>query len=173
MEFYRKEISDVLVFKNIIHKDERGFFYEGFVKKIFDNAVGRDISFVQDNYSSSKMGVLRGMHYQERPFEQGKLVSVIHGEIFDVALDIRTESKTFGSWTSEYLSDVNNKQMWIPEGFAHGFLAITDNVLVNYKTTNYYSKDHERIIKYNDSNFKISWPQGIELIISEKDLLDE
>ena len=107
------------------------FFYESFVQEKFNELVGREIIFVQDNCSCSRLGVLRGMHYQEPPYAQGKLVSVIHGEIYDVALDIRKESASYGKWTSEYLSGKNKKQMWIPEGFAHGYLALTDDVFIN------------------------------------------
>tara|TARA_B100000161_G_C33480399_1_gene382276 strand:- start:347 stop:868 length:522 start_codon:yes stop_codon:yes gene_type:complete len=172
MKHYKKDILDVIVIENDVHHDDRGFFYESFVKKKFDEIVGKEITFVQDNCAYSKLGVLRGMHYQDTPYAQGKLISVIRGEIYDVALDLRKESASYGKWTSEYLSSKNKKQMWIPEGFAHGYLAMTDDVFINYKTTNYYSKKHEHVIAYNNPLFQIEWPSEIEYIISEKDLID-
>jgi dTDP-4-dehydrorhamnose 3,5-epimerase len=172
MKHYKKSIPDVIVLENEVYKDERGFFYESFVQKEFNEIVGREISFVQDNCASSRRGVLRGMHYQEEPYAQGKLISVIEGEIYDVALDIREGSSSYGQWTSEYLSSKNKKQMWIPEGFAHGYLALTENVFINYKTTNYYSKKYERVITYNNDDYKVNWPDHVKYIISEKDLID-
>ena len=172
MKHYKKNIPDVIVLENKVHKDERGYFYESFVQKEFNEIIGKEVSFVQDNCASSRRGVLRGMHYQEDPYAQGKLISVIQGEIYDVALDIRTGSPSYGQWTSEYLSNKNKKQMWIPEGFAHGYLALTENVFINYKTTNYYSKKHERVITYNNDDYKINWPDQVKYIISEKDLID-
>jgi len=172
MKHYKKNIPDVIVLENKVHKDERGYFYESFVQKEFNEIIGKEVSFVQDNCASSRRGVLRGMHYQEEPYAQGKLISVIQGEIYDVALDIRRGSPSYGQWTSEYLSNKNKKQMWIPEGFAHGYLALTENVFINYKTTNYYSKKHERVITYNNDDYKINWPDQVKYIISEKDLID-
>ena len=126
--------------------------------------------FVQDNHSFSKKGVLRGLHYQISPFSQGKLIRVISGEIFDVAVDLRENSKTYGMSVSVNLSAKNKKQLWIPEGFAHGFLTLSKNAEVIYKTTNYFSRDHERSIPYNSSKFQINWPDiGIKYILSDKD----
>ncbi len=169
MKYYKKEISEIIIFEPSVHEDERGCFYESYVKEFYNKAIGRDVNFIQENVSVSKIGVLRGMHYQRQPYEQAKLISVAKGEVFDVALDIRENSLTYGKWTSEILSSENNKRMWIPEGFAHGFLALTDDVVLNYKTTEYYSPDHEMIFKYNDPKFSIDWPKEINYIISEKD----
>ena len=164
------KIPDVKLIEPDVFEDERGFFYESFNQQKFNEAIGENITFVQDNHSKSSKGVLRGLHYQETPFAQGKLVRVIAGEVFDVAVDIRKDSITYGQWVSEILSAENKKQLWIPEGLAHGFLSLTDNVELLYKTTNYYSKNHEKTIRYDDSFFKIKWPTIKNLIISEKDL---
>ena len=169
MKYYKKEISEIIIFQPELHTDQRGCFYESYVKKFYDNIIGRDLNFVQENVSISKSGVLRGMHCQIKPYEQAKLISVVKGEVFDVALDIRENSPTYAKWTSEILSSENNKRMWIPEGFAHGFLALTDEVILNYKTTDYYSPNHEINFKYDDPRFSISWPNNVDYIISEKD----
>ena len=152
------KISDVKLIEPEVFEDERGFFYESFNQENFNDAVGQEITFVQDNHSKSKKGVLRGLHYQEAPYAQGKLVRVIAGEVFDVAVDIRQGSTTYGQWVGETLSATNKKQLWIPEGFAHGFLTLSGEAQFLYKTTNYYSKAHEASIHWRDNNFGIIWP---------------
>jgi dTDP-4-dehydrorhamnose 3,5-epimerase len=151
-------ISDVLLIEPQVFGDERGFFFESFNQNKFEEAVKRKINFVQDNHSKSVKGVLRGLHYQLPPKAQGKLVRVIQGEVFDVAVDLRQSSATFGKWVGETLSADNKKQMWIPEGFAHGFLALSDTVEFLYKTTEFYSKEHEQAILWNDKTIAIDWP---------------
>jgi len=164
------KISDVKLIEPDVFEDERGFFYESFNQKKFNEAIGKTISFVQDNHSKSFKGVLRGLHYQKAPFEQGKLVRVVAGEVFDVAVDIRRDSATYGQWVSEVLSGENKKQLWIPEGFAHGFLTLSETVEVLYKTTNFYSKLHEIGYRWNDPKFNIIWPKIDKTIsLSEKD----
>ena len=164
------KISDVKLIEPDIFQDQRGFFFESFNQKKFNQAIGEEITFVQDNHSKSKKGVLRGLHYQKSPFSQGKLIRVICGEIFDIALDIRKDSPSFGKWVSQILSAENKKQLWIPEGFAHGFLALSDGVEIIYKTSNFYSKAHEATIKYNDQQFKINWPKNTQYFLSSSDL---
>jgi dTDP-4-dehydrorhamnose 3,5-epimerase len=139
-------IPEVVIFEPKVFGDERGYFYESFNQKIFEQATGLKREFVQDNHSKSQKGVLRGLHYQLTPMAQGELVRVIEGEVFDVALDIRKNSPTFGQWVGERLSVKNNKQMWVPEGFAHGFITLSETAQFIYKTTNYYSPEHERCI---------------------------
>lgn len=163
------KIKDVKLIKPNILRDKRGFFFEAFNKKKFDKAIGRKVKFVQDNHSKSKMGVLRGLHYQKPPFEQDKLVRVIKGKIFDVAVDIRKDSKFYGKWVGEILSDRNKKQLYIPKGFAHGFLVLSKNAEVLYKTTNFYSKEHEIVFLWSDKILKINWPIKKGLTISKKD----
>ena len=145
------KIPDVKLIEPDVFEDVRGFFYESFNQQKFIEEIGKNINFVQDNHSKSSKGVLRGLHYQERPFAQGKLVRVISGKVFDVAVDIRRDSPTYGKWVSEILTAENKKQLWIPEGFAHGFLALSASAEVTYKTTNFYSKDHEKVIHYKDN----------------------
>ena len=162
-------IPDVLLIKPSLHEDDRGFFYELFNQKEFNFETGLNINFVQDNISFSKKNVLRGLHYQENPFEQGKLVSVTSGEVIDVVLDIRKESKTYGQHIVEKLSYENKKQLWIPPGFAHGYYTCSASAQFFYKTTNYYSKEHEKIILWNDNKLNIDWKlEGIP-IVSKKD----
>ena len=164
------KIPDVKLIEPDVFEDERGFFYESFNQQKFNEAIGENITFVQDNHSKSFKGVLRGLHYQEAPFAQGKLVRVLVGEVFDVAVDIRKESSTYGQWVSEILSAENKRQLWIPEGFAHGFLTLSNTAEFLYKTTSYYKKEHEKTIFYNDSFYSISWPLlNIEYILSNKD----
>ena len=145
-----RHILDLKLFLPTLYEDKRGYFYESFNKKIFETITKIKTEFVQDNHSKSQKGVLRGMHYQLPPFEQGKLVRVVKGKVFDVALDIRKSSPSFGRWVGVELSSENKHQFWIPPGFAHGFLALTDDVEFLYKTTKYYSKSHERSILWND-----------------------
>ena len=152
------KIPDVKLIEPDVFEDERGFFYESFNQQKFNEAIGKDITFVQDNHSKSTKGVLRGLHYQEKPFEQGKLVRVISGEVFDVAVDIRKDSPTYGQWLSEILSAENKKQLWIPEGFAHGFLTLSKVCEFLYKTTNFYNSSHESGFRYDSKVLSIAWP---------------
>ena len=161
-------IPDVLLIEPQVFGDDRGFFYESFNQNKFEEAMGKKINFVQDNHSKSMKGVLRGLHYQLTPKAQGKLVRVIQGEVFDVAVDLRQSSPTFGQWVGEILSADNKKQMWIPEGFAHGFLTLSDTAEFLYKTTDFYSKDHEQAIIWNDETIGIDWPMQ-EVSLSSKD----
>ena len=161
-------IPDVLLIEPQVFGDDRGFFYESFNQNKFEEAMGRKINFVQDNHSKSVKGVLRGLHYQLNPKTQGKLVRVIQGEVFDVAVDLRQSSPTFGQWVSEIISADNKKQLWIPEGFAHGFLTLSDTAEFLYKTTDFYSKDHEEAIQWNDKTNGIDWPMK-EVSMSSKD----
>jgi dTDP-4-dehydrorhamnose 3,5-epimerase len=161
-------IPDVLLIEPQVFGDDRGFFFESFNQNKFEEAVNRKITFVQDNHSKSVKGVLRGLHYQLTPKAQGKLVRVIQGEVFNVAVDIRRSSPTFGKWVGEIISGDNKKQLWIPEGFAHGFLTLSDTVEFLYKTTDFYSKDHEEAIQWNDKTIGIDWPLQ-EVLLSSKD----
>jgi dTDP-4-dehydrorhamnose 3,5-epimerase len=161
-------IPDVLLIEPQVLVDDRGFFFESFNQNKLEEAIGKKINFVQDNHSKSVRGVLRGLHYQLPPKAQGKLVRVIQGEVFDVAVDIRKSSSTFGKWVGEVLSADNKKQMWIPEGFAHGFLTLSDTAEFLYKTTDFYSSEHEQSIIWNDQTIAIKW-LGSEFILSEKD----
>lgn len=150
--------------------DERGFFFESFHQQRFDEAVGGHVEFVQDNHSRSARGVLRGLHYQLPPAAQGKLVRVTRGAVFDVAVDVRRSSPAFGRWVGYELSEDNFRQLWIPEGFAHGFLALTDGAEVQYKTTAYYAPDLDRSIRWDDPDIGIEWPlTDLEPIVSAKD----
>jgi dTDP-4-dehydrorhamnose 3,5-epimerase len=161
-------IIDVLEMEPAIFGDDRGFFFESFNQKDFTQKIGAEHLFVQDNHSRSSQGVLRGLHYQiQQP--QGKLVRVVAGEIFDVAVDIRKSSSTFGQWVSCILSAENKKQIWVPPGFAHGFLVLSDMAEVIYKTTDYYAPQHERSILWNDPDLAINWPFAGEPILSKKD----
>lgn len=161
-------IPEVLVIEPRVFRDDRGFFFESFNSKAFDEAIGRQVTFVQDNHSYSLKNVLRGLHYQVRQ-PQGKLVRVIAGEIFDVAVDVRKGTPTFGHWVGEILSAENRKQIWVPEGFAHGFVAISDHVEVLYKTTDYWSPKNERCIIWSDETLGIRWPMDGPPIVSFKD----
>ena len=170
MEFKKLEIPDVMVLKPKIFNDARGYFYEAYNEEIFNSILNQDIKFVQDNVSKSKKGTLRGLHLQSDPFAQSKLVRVLEGKIFDVAVDMRIGSKYYKRWISEELSADNFNQIWIPRGFAHGFLALSENVVVQYKTDNFYSKEHELTFKWDDPAFDIKWPQlDCEYQISPKD----
>lgn len=161
-------IPDVIVAEPDIYSDDRGYFLESWQKKRFSDA-GISNNFVQDNHSRSKRGVLRGLHYQVKE-PQGKLVRVVRGEIFDVALDIRRESKTFGQWVGLVLSDQNKRILWVPEGFAHGFYTMSDVADVTYKCTHYYSPENERTIRWDDPELNIDWRNGAHLpLVSEKD----
>ena len=151
------------------YSDNRGIFSETYNKKKLSNILKKEINFVQDNHSSSCKNVLRGLHFQKKPKSQGKLIKVIRGKIYDVIVDIRKSSGTFMQWEGIELSSENNTQIWIPEGFAHGFLALCDNTEVVYKVTQYYDPKFEYSIRYNDPKLHISWPKTSEYIISEKD----
>jgi dTDP-4-dehydrorhamnose 3,5-epimerase len=148
--------------------DSRGFFFESFNAKNFASATGLSVSFVQDNYSRSAKGVLRGLHYQVEQ-TQGKLVQVSQGAVFDVAVDIRKSSPTFGQWVGCELSDANHRQLWIPPGFAHGFMVLSESADFLYKTTDYYAPQHERCIAWNDPSIGIVWPSDINPLLSAKD----
>lgn len=168
MKFTRLAIPDVIVFEPKVFGDERGFFFESFNQRAFEEAVGKQVSFVQDNHSKSAKNVLRGLHYQiQQP--QGKLVRVVQGEVFDVAVDIRKRSPTFGQWVGEVLSAENKKQLWVPEGFAHGFLTLSDTAEFLYKTTNFYSPEFERSIRWNDETIGIDWGNAVQPNVSAKD----
>lgn len=170
MNVIKTEIPDVLIFEPKVFSDERGFFFESFNQKVFEEAVGRKVKFVQDNHSKSSKGVLRGLHYQLEPYAQAKLVRCMVGEVFDVAVDIRKSSPTFGKWVGVNLSAENKHQLWIPEGFAHGFLVLSNTAEVLYKTNNYYNKENERNITWNDNTIDIDWPElNINVILSTKD----
>jgi dTDP-4-dehydrorhamnose 3,5-epimerase len=161
-------IPDVLLIEPQVFDDERGFFFESFNQQKFEEAIGRKFNFVQDNHSKSKKGVLRGLHYQLPPKAQAKLVRVSQGEVFDVVVDLRQSSKTFGKWAGEILSAENKKQIWIPEGFAHGFLTLSDAAEFLYKTTDFYSLEHEHSIIWSDPKIGIKWPD-INIVLSGKD----
>jgi dTDP-4-dehydrorhamnose 3,5-epimerase len=161
-------IPDILLIEPEVFQDDRGFFFESFNQNKFEEAVGRKVNFVQDNHSKSLKGVLRGLHYQLPPKAQGKLVRVIQGEVFDAAVDLRQSSPTFGKWVGEILSADNKKQLWIPEGFAHGFLSLSDTAEFLYKTTDFYSKEHEETIRWDDEILQIKWPVQ-NVLLSAKD----
>lgn len=169
MNAIKTEIPDVIIFEPKVFGDERGFFLESFNQKFFEEATGLKRDFVQDNHSKSSKGVLRGLHYQLPPMAQGKLVRVVQGEVFDVAVDIRKSSPTFGKWVGVHLSAENKRQLWIPEGFAHGFLTLSETAEFLYKTTNYYSPKDEGAIIWNDSDLAISWPDVGDTLVSGKD----
>lgn len=161
-------IPDVLILKPKIYGDERGFFYESFNQSNFELTTGLKRTFVQDNHSKSGRHVLRGLHYQiQQP--QGKLVRVVQGEVFDVVVDLRKSSPTFGQWVGEILSSENGRQLWVPEGFAHGFLVLSETAEFLYKTTDYYAPQHERCIAWNDPYLAINWPIGSIPLLSIKD----
>ena len=168
MKATRLAIPDVMLFQPKVFGDDRGFFFESFNQKQFEAILGRKVIFVQDNHSYSTNSILRGLHYQIQQ-TQAKLVRVVQGEVFDVAVDIRKSSSTFGQWVDEILSANNQKQLWIPEGFAHGFLVLSDTAEFLYKATDYYAPAHERCIVWNDETIGIQWPVQSVPIVSEKD----
>ncbi|MGE8396233.1 MAG: dTDP-4-dehydrorhamnose 3,5-epimerase [Comamonas sp.] len=164
-------IPDVMVIEPKVFGDARGFFYESFNQQAFNAATGTNFEFVQDNHSRSSKGVLRGLHYQLPPHAQGKLVRVVRGAVWDVAVDIRQGSATFGQWVAETLTEENHKQFWIPPGFAHGFVVLSDTADFLYKTTNYYAPQSDRGLLWSDPSIGIVWPDlGIEFLLSDKDL---
>lgn len=161
-------IPDVLLLEPRCFEDSRGYFFESYNQKRFEEAVGQPVQFVQDNQSRSERGVLRGLHFQiQQP--QGKLVRVIAGDIFDVAVDLRRQSPTFGHWVGSRLSAGNRRQLWIPEGFAHGFLVLSESAEVLYKTTDFYAPQHERCLIWNDPDVAVDWPLEGEPMLSDKD----
>ncbi len=169
MNFIETEIEGLLIIEPRVFKDDRGYFFESYNQKVFQDA-GLDIRFVQDNQSMSQKGVLRGLHFQQPPYAQAKLVSVIKGSVLDVAVDIRTSSPTYGRYCSVVLSEENKKMLFIPEGFAHGFLTLEDNTIFSYKCSNLYNKNSEDAILWNDESLNIDWNTG-NPILSEKDKL--
>jgi len=169
MKAIPQAIPEVLLLEPRVFGDERGFFFESFNHRQFEDAVGRSVSFVQDNHSRSVKNVLRGLHYQVRQ-PQGKLVRVVQGEVFDVAVDIRRSSPTFGQWVGAILSAENKHQLWVPEGFAHGFVVLSETAEFLYKTTNYYAPEHERSIIWNDQDLAIEWPVDVTPSLSAKDI---
>lgn len=174
MKIIDTKIPELLILEPRVFEDERGWFMESFNQKTFATALserGLDLpNFVQDNHSNSQKGVLRGLHYQIEPFSQAKLVRVVQGRAWDVAVDIRQHSPTFGQWVGIELTDTNHRQLWIPAGFAHGFVALEDNTQFLYKTTHHYHKESERTILWNDDSLKIDWPiEDLELKLTDKD----
>jgi dTDP-4-dehydrorhamnose 3,5-epimerase len=164
------KIADVLLLEPRVFGDQRGFFFESFNLRAFNAATGLDPQFVQDNHSRSIKGVLRGLHFQAAQ-PQGKLMRVAAGSVFDVAVDIRRDSPTFGQWVGEELSAENKRQLWVPPGLAHGFLVLSDSADVLYKTTEYYAPEHERCIAWDDPTLAIAWPlEGKAPIVSAKDM---
>ena len=168
MKVSRTDIPDVLLLEPRVHQDERGFFLESYNRRTFRDATGAEVDFVQDNQSFSVRNVLRGLHYQIRQ-PQGKLVQVMAGEIFDVAVDLRRTSPTFGKWVGVTLSGGGHRMMWIPVGFAHGYIVLSEHAIVLYKTTDYYAPEHERSILWNDPDLKILWPLEGQPLVSDKD----
>jgi dTDP-4-dehydrorhamnose 3,5-epimerase len=168
MKVIATEIPDVLIIEPKVFGDERGFFFESFNQRAWEEQTGLKSSFVQDNHSRSTKNVLRGLHYQIRQ-PQGKLVRVCQGEVFDVAVDIRKSSPTFGKWVGVLLSAENKRQLWIPEGFAHGFQVVSDTAEFLYKTTDYWAMEHERSIIWNDPDLGIEWPLQGEPVLAKKD----
>ena len=169
MKVVQTAIPDVLIFEPRVFGDERGFFLESWNAREFDNAVGVKVQFVQDNHSRSRRGVLRGLHYQIKQ-PQGKLVRVARGRVFDAAVDLRKSSSTFGRWVGAELSEDNYRQVWIPFGFAHGFLVLSESADLIYKTTDYYAPEHERCLIWNDPTVGIHWSVNEEPILSAKDM---
>ena len=168
MKATRTAIPDVMVIEPKVFGDARGFFFESFNQQAFNEATGLDVHFVQDNHSRSAKGVLRGLHYQlQQP--QGKLVRVVRGAVFDVAVDVRKSSPTFGQWVGMELSEDNHRQFWVPPGFAHGFVVLSESADFLYKTTDYYAPQHERCIAWNDAQLAIAWPYAGEPVLSAKD----
>ncbi|MFM8808384.1 MAG: dTDP-4-dehydrorhamnose 3,5-epimerase [Spartobacteria bacterium] len=170
MQVNRTDLDGVLLLTPQVFEDARGFFLESWNQRAFDRAMGKTVGFVQDNFLHSKRGVLRGLHYQVAPAAQGKLVFVLSGSIFDVVVDVRPASAAFGKWIGLELKAESHTMVWIPEGFAHGFLVTSDTADVAYKTTGFYSPEHERRIRWDDPDLNIAWPlQGATPFLSSKD----
>ncbi|MBY0572640.1 MAG: dTDP-4-dehydrorhamnose 3,5-epimerase [Undibacterium sp.] len=170
MKINATSLPEVLIIEPTVFGDERGFFFESFNEKKFAELTGLRLNFVQDNHSKSAKNVLRGLHYQVKQ-AQGKLVRVTAGEVFDVAVDLRKNSPSFGLWTGTHLSAQNHKQMWIPEGFAHGFVVLSESAEFLYKTTDYWAPEYERCLRWDDPTVNIQWPLNITPILSGKDQL--
>ncbi len=168
MKVTKTAIPEVLIVEPKVFGDERGFFFESFNQKVWLEKTGVTRTFVQDNHSRSVKGVLRGLHYQIEQ-AQGKLVRVVAGEVYDVAVDIRKTSPNFGKWVGVHLSEQNKKQLWVPEGFAHGFVVLSDMAEFLYRTTDYYAPEHERCIIWNDPDLAIDWPLDSQPKLSDKD----
>lgn len=170
MQVTQLELPGLMLLEPRLFGDERGFFFESYNRRAFHAATGLDVDFVQDNHSRSARGVLRGLHYQiHQP--QGKLVRVVRGEVFDVAVDLRRASPAFGRWQAVLLSEQNKRQLWIPPGFAHGFLTLSESADFLYKTTDYYAPEHERCLAWNDPQLAIEWPLAAPPLLSAKDQL--
>ncbi len=170
MKIIPTELPEVLILEPKVFGDERGFFMESYNRRGFNEAVGYEVDFVQDNHSRSARGVLRGLHYQLPPHAQGKLVRAVRGRVFDVAVDLRRNSARFGKWVGVELSDTNNRQLWIPPGFAHGFLVLSEVADFAYKTTTYYAPDAEAAVHWNDPSLAIAWPiENLTVTVSAKD----
>ncbi len=169
MKVTKTAIPEVLIVEPTVFGDERGFFYESYNERKWKELTGLDTRFVQDNHSKSSQGVLRGIHYQIE-HSQGKLVRVVAGEVYDVAVDLRKSSPTFGKWVAEYLSAENKSMLWVPEGFGHGFLVLSETAEFLYRTTDFYAPEHERCIVWNDPGLNIVWPGDGEPQLSEKDV---
>lgn len=169
MKATKTTIPDVILLEPRVFSDNRGFFFESYNQKEFEEATGVSPIFVQDNHSKSTKGVLRGLHYQLPPKAQGKLVRVVQGEVFDVAVDIRKGSPTFSRWVGETLSADNKKQLWIPAGFAHGFLTLSETAELLYKTTDYYAPAYERCIRWDDVDIAIRWQSNCVPVLAQKD----
>ena len=168
MKIISTSIPDVLIIEPHVFADQRGFFFESYNANAFNQGLNQSINFVQDNHSRSQKNVLRGLHYQVKQ-AQGKLVRVVLGEVFDVAVDIRRNSPTFGQWVGEYLSSENKKQLWVPPGFAHGFIVLSEDAEFLYKTTDYYAPEYERCIAWDDPSININWPIEGQPELSNKD----
>lgn len=172
MEYLKTEIVGVYVLEPRVFRDARGYFFESWRQADFDQHIGRHVEFIQDNESKSSYGVLRGLHYQKGEYSQAKLVRVIRGRVLDVAVDIRKSSPTFGKYVAVELSEDNKRQLFIPRGFAHGFLVLSDEAVFTYKVDNVYAPQHEASIRWNDKDINIEWPiSADDVLTSEKDLL--
>lgn len=169
MHVLNTTLPDVKLIEPEVHGDDRGYFFESFNLRAFCQSIGREVDFVQDNQSLSGRNVLRGLHYQATPHAQGKLVRVLQGEVFDVAVDIRPESSHYGQWYGTTLSGHNHRQLWIPEGHAHGFLVLSDQAIFLYKTTSYWHREAERTIRWDDPTIGIDWPLHAQPVLSDKD----
>ena len=169
MKFIKTKIDDLIILEPTVFVDERGYFLESYNQKKFEEIIGK-VSFVQDNESKSSKGILRGLHFQKPPFDQAKLVRCIEGKVLDIAVDLRNKSKTYGQYISVELSSVNKKQLFIPRGFAHGFLVLSDSAILTYKVDNFYAPDYDSGICWNDPILNIPWGVDIsEILVSEKD----
>ena len=169
MKVVQTELDGVMLLEPRVYQDARGFFLESYNRRNFRDATGVDADFVQDNQSFSVRNVLRGLHYQLRPAAQGKLVHVVAGEIFDVVVDMRRGSRTFGKWLGTTLTGGGHRMVWVPVGFAHGYLVLSEHAIVMYKTTDFYAPEHERSIAWNDPDLAVRWPADSAPIVSDKD----